>query len=117
MLEPDSKQILSRLGVAEETISDFCTRHRITEFSLFGSSLRDDFRPDSDVDVIVDFEPGAKPSGWGRMELKEELQQIFGREVDLLTRWSAENMRNPYRKRGIVAGQRRICEEVRIIRQ
>ncbi len=109
MLEHQSKEPLDRLGVSEETIADFCRRHRITEFSLFGSSLRDDFAEGSDVDVIIDFKKGATPSLFGHMDLQRELEGYFGRKVDLLTRWSVENMRNKYRRHGMKSGQRRIC--------
>jgi len=108
MLDHDSAELLRRLGVSPESIESFCLKHRITDFSLFGSALRDDFRPDSDVDLIVDFEKGATPSLWGHQDLRRELEGIFGREVDLLTRRSVNDMRNPYRKRGILAGQRRL---------
>ena len=108
MIDHDSAELLRRLGVSPEAIESFYLKHRITDFSLFGSALREDFRPDSDVDVIVEFEPGAKPSLWGHMDLQEELEAIFGREVDLLTRRSVNDMRNPYRKRGILEGQLRI---------
>ncbi len=108
MLEPHSKEILDRLGVSEETIADFCRRHRITEFSLFGSSLRDDFAEGSDVDVIIDFEKGATPSLWGHMDLQRELESIFGREVDLLTARSVRDMRNERRRNRILSEQKRV---------
>ena len=50
-----------RITVAPEVIADYCRRHHIRKLSLFGSVLRDDFRPESDVDVLVEFEPGARP--------------------------------------------------------
>jgi len=110
MLEPKLKQLLDRLGVSEEVIVDFCHRHQITEFSLFGSALRDDFRPDSDVDVIVDFEKGAARRLWGQASLQEELEKIFKRKVDVLPRRGVEGMRNKYRRQNILAGQKRIFE-------
>jgi predicted nucleotidyltransferase len=65
----------------EVRIADACRRHHIERLSLFGSVLRDDFRPDSDVDVLVEFEPGHIP-GWNSFDMQDELAQIIGREVD-----------------------------------
>ncbi len=67
-----------------ETIADFCRRHHICKLSLFGSVLRDDFRPDSDVDVLVEFEPGAR-TGLAFFAMQDELSAILGRKVDLNT--------------------------------
>jgi uncharacterized protein len=65
-------------------IADFCKRHHVRRLALFGSVLREDFRPDSDVDVLVEFEPGHVP-GFAFFDLQEELAAIFGRRVDLHT--------------------------------
>ena len=67
-----------------DRLTEFCRGHRIRRLALFGSILRDDFRPDSDVDVLVEFEPGATP-GFGFFGLQEELSKILGRKVDLNT--------------------------------
>jgi predicted nucleotidyltransferase len=72
------------IEIPEQTIAEFCRRHRIRRLSLFGSILRDDFGPDSDVDVLVEFEPGATP-GFGFFGIQEELSTILGRKVDLNT--------------------------------
>jgi hypothetical protein len=66
-------------------LADFCRRHHIRKFSLFGSILRDDFRPDSDVDVLVEFEPGHTPGFITLSAMRLELMELFGREVDLMT--------------------------------
>lgn len=65
-------------------IAEFCKRNHIRKLSLFGSVLRDDFRPDSDVDVLVEFERGHVP-GLAFIAMEEELSQILGRKVDLNT--------------------------------
>lgn len=70
--------------VPEDEISAFCRRHGIRRLALFGSVLREDFRPDSDVDVLVEFEPGVRV-GWAFIDLQDELSRILGREVDLNT--------------------------------
>ncbi|MBM3333418.1 nucleotidyltransferase family protein [Candidatus Sumerlaeota bacterium] len=67
-----------------EAIVEFCRRHRIRRLALFGSILRDDFRRDSDVDVLVEFEPGATP-GFAFFGVQEELSDLIGRKVDLNT--------------------------------
>lgn len=91
-----------RIPLDKELIADFCRRWKITEFSLFGSVLRDDFRPDSDIDVLVSFSPEAE---WGLFEhaaMQEELAAIFNRKVDLITRRSVERSHNPLRRRIIL---------------
>ncbi|MGA2032578.1 MAG: nucleotidyltransferase family protein [Thermoguttaceae bacterium] len=68
-----------------DKIADFCRRHHIRKLSLFGSVLRDDFRPDSDIDVLVEFEPGAR-TGLAFFAMEIELSELLGRKVDLNTR-------------------------------
>jgi predicted nucleotidyltransferase len=67
----------AQIPVSKKEIADFCRRHRIRKFSLFGSVLRGDFRLDSDVDVLVDFEPGHSV-GFEILDMEEELSQLFG---------------------------------------
>jgi uncharacterized protein len=72
-------------AVSKEEIAAFCRRNHIRRLSLFGSILRDDFRPDSDIDVLVEFEPGHVP-GLRFIRLQDELSSLFGgRPVDLVT--------------------------------
>ena len=73
-----------KVAVDRSTIAAFCRRHHIRKLSLFGSVLRDDFRPDSDVDVLVEFEPGHVP-GLAFFAMQRELSEILGRKVDLNT--------------------------------
>jgi predicted nucleotidyltransferase len=70
--------------INQQAIADFCKRHHIARLSLFGSVLRDDFRPASDVDVLVEFETGRTP-GLEFFGLGDELSGIIGRRVDLNT--------------------------------
>jgi len=74
----------ARITIPHERVSDFCRRHHIRKLALFGSVLRDDFRPDSDVDVLVEFEPGRTP-GLAFFGMEIELSEILGRRVDLNT--------------------------------
>jgi predicted nucleotidyltransferase len=75
---------VTRITVPHDEIAAFCRRHRIRKLSLFGSVLRDDFRPDSDVDVLVEFEPGVE-FGWDIIDVEEELSQLFGgHKIDMV---------------------------------
>jgi predicted nucleotidyltransferase len=74
----------ARIEVPRAQIADFCRRHHIRRLAFFGSVLRDDFRPDSDVDVLVEFEPGKTP-GLAFFAMQDELSEILGRRVDLNT--------------------------------
>ncbi len=88
-----------RIDLPGEKIAEFCRRWKVTEFGLFGSVLRDDFRPDSDVDVLVTFAVDAGWSLFDLVEMQEELKAIFGHEVELVER---EGLRNPFRRREIL---------------
>jgi hypothetical protein len=72
------------IEIPRQAVAEFCRRHRIRRLALFGSILRDDFRPESDVDVLVEFEPGATP-GFGFIGVQDDLSEIVGRPVDLHT--------------------------------
>jgi len=73
-----------RIEVPLDRIAEFCRQHRILRLSVFGSILRDDFRADSDVDVLVEFAPGETP-GFGFIGIQDDLTEILGRRVDLHT--------------------------------
>jgi|SRR5712692_9560002 len=74
----------AKIFIPREQIAEFCRRHHIRKLSLFGSVLRDDFRPDSDVDVLVEFESGKTP-GLAFFAMQDELAELLGRKVDLNT--------------------------------
>ena len=94
--------VTSRIDFPFNQVVEFCERWQVNEFSLFGSVLRDDFRPDSDVDVLVSFNPSAPWSLFDLVTMQDELQKIFGRTVDLVER---EGLRNPFRKRSILSSR------------
>ncbi|MFP4058532.1 MAG: nucleotidyltransferase family protein [Candidatus Brocadiia bacterium] len=73
-----------RIPVDREKIADFCRRHHVRRLAFFGSVLRHDFEPGSDVDVLVEFEPGHAP-GLGFFAMEQELSELLGRKVDLNT--------------------------------
>jgi predicted nucleotidyltransferase len=93
----------ARVPLPRKKIAAFCKRWGIREFSLFGSVLRDGFRPDSDIDVIVDFEPGAVHTILDLAKMNEELEIIFGRRIDLMTLPSIEQSRNYLRRKEILS--------------
>ena len=69
----------------QDRVAQFCRSHHIRRLALFGSVLRDDFRPDSDVDVLVEFEPGQEPGLLGLARMERELSETLGRQVDIRT--------------------------------
>ena len=75
----------ARIEIPRDRIADFCRRWRVRKMSLFGSVIRDDFTPESDVDVLVEFQPGPTPGLKFFWDMPNELSQILGREVDLNT--------------------------------
>ncbi len=90
------------IPLPREAIQAFCERWKIVEFSLFGSILRDDFRPDSDVDVLVTFAPDAEWSLFDIVNMRDELKEIFGRQVDLAEREGVEQTRNYLLRKAIL---------------
>ncbi len=95
-----------RIILPEGKISEFCRRWKVVEFAIFGSALRDDFRPESDIDVIVDFEPEARHSLFDMVSMTDELKEILGREVDLLTKKGVEQSRNYIRRKAILSSMK-----------
>ena len=91
----------ARIDIPSEGIAAFCERWQVTEMALFGSVLRDDFGPDSDIDVLVAFEDGARHTLFNMVEMEEELKAIFGREVDLVSRRGIERSSNHLRREAI----------------
>jgi len=91
-----------KIEVPKAKIAEFCERWNISEFAIFGSAIDIGFRPDSDVDVMISFAPDATVSLFEMARMQTELQQIFGREVDLVTRNGEENSRNYLRRKAIL---------------
>lgn len=92
----------ANIAIPEPELHAFCRRWRIAELALFGSVLRDDFRPDSDVDVLVRFAPNARPTLFDLVRMKDELQELLGRPVDLVSRRAIEASRNHVRRNAIL---------------
>jgi predicted nucleotidyltransferase len=87
-----------RIRIDRQKLTEFCRTNHIFRLALFGSILRDDFRPDSDVDVLVEFEPGHVP-GLKFFALERELSELLGRKVDLNT----PNFLSPYFRGRVLA--------------
>ena len=97
--------------VSSKKIISFCKRWQVTEFALFGSAVRDDFSPKSDIDALVSFAP---QNSWGlfdHFQMKQELKELFGREVDLVTRRALEQSRNAYLRAEILVTAKVIYSE------
>lgn len=87
------------IPVDQKNIAAFCRKWKIVEFSLFGSVLRSDFRPESDIDVLVSFAPDNNWNLFDWVDMIDELKNIFGRDVDLVEK---DSIRNPFRRRSIL---------------
>ncbi|MDW8212157.1 MAG: nucleotidyltransferase domain-containing protein [Roseiflexaceae bacterium] len=97
-----------QIDLPREAIADFCRRWRIVEFAIFGSALRDDFRPDSDVDILVTFEPGVQWTFQQWLTMVRELEEMFARKVDLVERSLVEQSENYIRRKHILSHLERI---------
>jgi predicted nucleotidyltransferase len=95
----------TQFEINRDQIAAFCEKWQITEFAIFGSMLRDDFGPNSDVDVLVTFEEGAPWSLWELFTMQDELRGIFGRAVDLVEK---DAIKNPFRRHHILSN----CEVI-----
>ena len=91
-----------QLELPQQAIVEFCDRWQIEEFYLFGSVLREDFRPDSDLDVMIQFKPDAPWGLFEFVEMKQELETLVNRPVDLLTKESIEQSHNWIRRQEIL---------------
>ena len=92
----------ARITIPAEGIAAFCERWQVTELALFGSVLREEFGPDSDIDVLVSFDQAARHTLLDMARMEAELKTLFGREVDLAERAGIEMSRNYIRRRAIL---------------
>ena len=92
----------AQIDLPKEEIAKFCEKWQICNFAFFGSVLRDDFRPDSDIDVLVTFEEDAKHTLFDLVHIQDELKQMFGRDVDIVSRRGIESSRNHIRRAAIL---------------
>ena len=92
----------SRIGLSVDELSEFCRRWKIVELALFGSVLRSDFKPDSDVDMLMTFAAEAQWSLLDHVRMQDELSDLLQRKVDLVSRKGIEKSRNYIRRRAIL---------------
>ena len=92
-----------RIAIPTKQITDFCIKWKIKELAFFGSILGENFKPDSDIDILVTFTPEARWTMFDWVKMREELKEIFEREVDLVSRRGLETSRNSLRREAILA--------------
>lgn len=98
----NGERLQARIGLRPETLAAFCERWQVTELALFGSVLRDDFGPESDIDVLVEFGESARHSLFDLVRMEHELKSILGRDVDLVERPGVEQSPNYLRRKAIL---------------
>ena len=90
------------IEISNDNIVEFCQRNHICSFAFFGSVLRDDFGPDSDVDVLVEFEDVYSPSLMELASIENELTKVLGHKADMVERCSVEQSKNYIRRRHVL---------------
>ncbi|MEM9216146.1 MAG: nucleotidyltransferase domain-containing protein [Cyanobacteria bacterium P01_F01_bin.150] len=94
--------VCDRLNTTGQQLAEFCQQRQIAELSVFGSVLRDDFGPNSDIDLLIAYAPTAKRGLLEKMCLKEEFEQLFKRPVDLVSKTAIEQSHNWIRRKNIL---------------
>ena len=102
----DRQRLAGRIGVPMSAIEAFCERWQVVELALFGSVLRDDFGPDSDIDVLIRFKSERTPGLFGIARMERELADLLARKVDLVNRTAMEESRNYIRRKAILESAR-----------
>ncbi len=101
------------ITVPPEALADFCRRWQVSELALFGSVLRPDFKPESDVDVLVTFAPEAEWGLFDHVQMQQALKALFQREVDLVSRRAIERSPNHIRRNAILSTAQVIYDAAR----
>ena len=104
-----------RLNLSSEQINQFCLQNKIQELAIFGSVLRDDFNPDSDLDFLVVFDPNRKLSLMDLVGIQYQLEDLTGRNVDLIEKRSILNSHNWIRRQNILSTAKTIYESRQIL--
>lgn len=99
-------KVQNKLTIPRKKLTSFCSRWKVQELSLFGSILRDDFRPDSDIDVLFLLRPGFSYSLFDLVQMEKELTDLFGRKVDLVDKNAVKLSENYIRRRNILENSR-----------
>ena len=103
MVTSTATRTKTRIAIPRKKLAEFCRRWKVSELALFGSALRDDFHPKSDIDLLVSFNPTAKVSLFDLIRMQNELKEILGREVDLVERRAIEKSENYIRRKSILS--------------
>lgn len=103
-----AKSVTARIAIPSDELTAFCERWQVTELALFGSVLRDDFGPDSDIDVLVGFASEARHNLFDLVDMEQELKAIFGRKVDLVERTDVERSENYIRRKAVLQSAKTI---------
>jgi hypothetical protein len=106
-----TEELFVNITFSMNALRTYCKKWGICELALFGSVLRDDFVPDSDVDVLVQFHKGVRHTLFELVDMADELEVIFGRKIDLLTRNSVEESSNYLRRQAILSSVQVIYAE------
>ncbi|MGK7892152.1 MAG: nucleotidyltransferase family protein [Xenococcus sp. (in: cyanobacteria)] len=106
--------LVKNIEIPSAQIAEFCERWKVQELALFGSVLREDFRPDSDIDVLISFTPDNCWTLFDRVDMQDELTEIFGRKVDLVNKKGIERSRNYLSKNNIISSSKVIYEIVEL---
>ena len=93
----------TKVTIPRKKLAEFCRRWNVSELAFFGSILRGDFRPSSDIDLLISFSPKAKISLFDLVRMQNELKEIFGRDVDLVERRAIEKSENYIRRKNILS--------------
>ena len=91
-----------KVSIPRKKIFDFCRRWKVDEFSFFGSVLREDFHPKSDIDILVTFSPGTQYGLFDLVEMEDELKKLFGRDVDMVEKDAIIQSKNYIRRKNIL---------------
>lgn len=110
-LIPLDPKIEARIGLSIETLAEFCRKWGIDSMALFGSVLREDFRPDSDLDFLVTFSSDTRQGLLKQVKIKHDLESFVSRKVDIVVRQSVEESDNWIRRREILTTERVIYEQ------
>lgn len=93
---------VNNLNIPEEQLRRICEKYLVKELAVFGSALSGEFKDDSDIDLLYSFQDKAEHSLFSKVRIKEELENLFGRPVDMISRKAIENSRNTYKKKAIL---------------
>lgn len=93
---------VNNISIQNERLAEICKRYKINELALFGSALREDFNDKSDIDLLVEFIPGSGITLFNIVDLKDEFEILFGREVDIVSKNAIKKSRNYLRKKAIL---------------